>query len=85
MKIVDLQTTVLFKPFKRAISDAAREIPGRDVLFIELVTDSDITGIGFLTGLSVAHGSEIRIINEIIQQSLKPMVLGEDVFTIENL
>jgi D-arabinonate dehydratase len=85
MIIRDLKTTVLYCPFKQNIHDAARRIAGRDVLLVEIFTDEEITGLGFLTGLGVASGSEIIVINEIIEKGLKPMVLGKDPFTIEQL
>ena len=85
MKIVDIRTTFLYQPFETAISDAARSIPGRDVLIVEVITDLDIIGQGFVTGLSIAHGSEIPVIDAIITKGLKPMILGKDVLTIERL
>ena len=78
MRIVDLRTRQLFCPFKETIHDSARAVAGRDVLLVDVVTDNGPTGTGFLTGLGVAHGSEIPVINAIIVQSLKPMLLGED-------
>jgi D-arabinonate dehydratase len=50
-----------------------------------MITDLDIIGQGFVTGLSVAHGSEIPVIDAIITKGLKPMILGKDVLTIERL
>ncbi|MFZ7101980.1 MAG: mandelate racemase/muconate lactonizing enzyme family protein [Peptococcaceae bacterium] len=85
MKIVDLKTTLLYAPFKEAISDAARKIAGRDVLLVEIFTDDGITGLGFLTGLGVASGSEIPVINAIIEKGLKPMIIGQDPFNFERL
>ncbi len=85
MKIRDLKTTILYCPFKQNIHDAARRIAGRDVLLVEIFTDEEITGLGFLTGLGVASGSEIVVINEIIEKGLKPMVLGQDPLSIERL
>lgn len=78
MRITDLKTTLLFKPFQEQIHDAARKIVGRDVLLAEISTDEGVSGLGFVTGLGVAHGSEIHVINEIIEKGLKPMLLGED-------
>ncbi|WP_051534121.1 mandelate racemase/muconate lactonizing enzyme family protein [Desulfitibacter alkalitolerans] len=85
MKIVDVRTTELFYPFRENVHDAARQISGRDVLLVEIITDEGVNGIGFLTGLGVAHGSEIPVINTIIHKGLKPMVLDQDPFTIEKL
>jgi len=85
LKIIDLKTTLLYAPFKEKISDAARKISGRDVLLIELFTDEGITGLGFLTGLGVAFGSEMQVINAIVEKGLKPMVIGQDPFNFERL
>ena len=85
MKIVDLKTTVLYCPFRQSIYDAARQIAGRDVILVEVLTDEEITGLSFLTGLGVAHGSESLVINEIIEKGLKPMVVGKDPFSINRL
>ncbi|MDA8228540.1 MAG: mandelate racemase/muconate lactonizing enzyme family protein [Desulfitobacterium hafniense] len=85
MKIIDLKTTLLFCPFQEVIHDAARQIAGRDVILIEIFTDEGITGVGFLTGLGVAYGSESIVINDIIEKGLKPMIVGQDPFSIERL
>lgn len=83
MKITDIKTTVLFYPFKENVSDAARTIPGRDVILIQLCTDEGINGLSFLTGLGVACQSEAPIINEIIIRALKPIIKGQDPFNVE--
>ncbi|MEW6625052.1 MAG: mandelate racemase/muconate lactonizing enzyme family protein [Bacillota bacterium] len=85
MKVIDLKTTLLFYPFKENVHDAARKISGRDVILIEIMTDDGITGLSFLTGLGVAHGSEAPVINMIIEKALKPMIVGQDPFSIERL
>ncbi|CAM3488479.1 arabinonate dehydratase [Aeromicrobium ponti] len=85
MKITDVKTTLLYSPFKEKINDAARKIAGRDVILIEIQTDEGITGVGFLTGLGVASGSEAVIIKDIIDKSLKPIVLQQDPLRIERL
>ncbi len=78
MRIVDLRTRHLFCPFKETIHDSARAVVGRDVLLLEVLADNGLIGLGFLTGLGVAHGSEIPVINAIVTQALRPMLLGED-------
>jgi D-arabinonate dehydratase len=85
MKIIDVKSTLLYKPFNEGIYDAARLIKGRDVLIIEIITDEDKIGIGFLTGLGVAYGSEMPIIKTIVDLALKPTIVGEDPTNIERL
>ena len=85
MKITNVKTTILFAPFPEAIADAARTIGGRDVLLVDIETDEGITGTGISTGLGVASGSEIHIIDAIILQALKPMLLGQDPLLIDHL
>jgi D-arabinonate dehydratase len=85
LKITDLKTTVLFCPFPEIIADAARSIKGRDVLLVEIDTDEGLTGLGFITGLGVAHGSEIPVINTIVSDALRPTVIGRDPLTIDRL
>ncbi len=83
MKISEVRTTTLFAPFKNAISDAARSIAGRDVILIEVKTDEGLSGLGFLTGLGVAYGSEAKILSTIINEALTPGLVGQDPFQIE--
>lgn len=78
MRIIDMKTRHLLCPFTETIHDAARAIAGRDVLLVELFTDNGLTGLGFLTGLGVADGSEMPIIEHIVTAALKPMLIGED-------
>ena len=85
MIITNIKTRVLFAPFPEAIADAARVIAGRDVLIVEVVTDEGYVGTGILTGLGVAYGSEIHIIDSVITQSLKPMLIGKDPLLINDL
>lgn len=85
MKILDLKTIVLFCPFDNSIFDAEREIKGRNIILIDILTDEGINGSSFITGVGVANGSEIKVINTIIENALKPIILGEDPFVVEKL
>jgi D-arabinonate dehydratase len=85
MKIIDVKTTLLFSPFKETVHDAARKISGRDVILIEIESNEGITGVGFLTGLGVAYGSEAIILKEIIDRGLKPLLINQDPQSIEFL
>ncbi|MDR2456459.1 MAG: mandelate racemase/muconate lactonizing enzyme family protein [Deltaproteobacteria bacterium] len=78
MIIREIRTTALFAPFRNPIADAARAIAGRDILLVEVGTDEGLSGLGFLTGLGVAHGSEIKIIKTIIDEALAPGLVGQD-------
>ena len=85
MKITDVKTTLMFKPFKQMISNAVRNIPGRDVILIEVLTDEGITGIGFVTGMGAGFQSEAPVIQYCIEKTVKPMVLGKDPLAREQL
>lgn len=85
MKITNIKTTLLYKPFKTAIANASRVIPGRDIILIEIETDEGLTGVGFLTGMGVAYNSEAGLVKDNIDRALKPMLIGCDPFAREHL
>ena len=85
MKITDVKTTLLFKPLKKMISNASRNIPGRDIILIEVFTDEGVTGTGFLTGMGAGMQSEAKVINYCINETVKPMVVGKDPLAREQL
>ncbi len=85
MRIVDVRTIVLNQKNETVVQDGVHTIAGRDVLLVELLSDEGITGLGFVTGLEVAHGSEIRTIDLIIREGLRPMLLGEELFRTERI
>jgi D-arabinonate dehydratase len=75
----------MVKPFDRMVSSAYRNMSVRDVILVEIFTDEGITGVGFLTGLGVAHQSESPIIKYCIDKALRPMIVGQDPFAREHL
>ncbi|MHB0871013.1 MAG: mandelate racemase/muconate lactonizing enzyme family protein [Chloroflexota bacterium] len=85
MKITDIKTTLLNQKNETIVQDGVHTIAGRDVLLVEVDTDEGASGIGFLTGLEVAFGSEIRTIELVIREGLKPMVVGEELFRTERI
>ena len=85
MKITNCISKILSKELPYEINDAVRKISYRDIILIRITTDENITGIAFLTGLGVAYGSELMIINQIIQNSLKPFLIGEDPLNINKI
>jgi L-alanine-DL-glutamate epimerase-like enolase superfamily enzyme len=90
MKVTDLKTMVVEnEPLYSFGEDAPRYIGGKYLLFIELVTDEGITGLGErVTGGGIGQGnnfptedmqSQITLIHEIGRQ----YVIGEDPFNVE--
>jgi L-alanine-DL-glutamate epimerase-like enolase superfamily enzyme len=53
----------------------------RDLLLVEIHTDSGLTGIGE----SASHGGPLITTKTIVEQELKPYLLGEDPLNIERL
>jgi len=85
VKIIDVKTTLVSKPLQKTISDASRNIPSRDIVLVEIITDENLTGVGFLTGVGAAFRSEAPIIKYIIDKALKPMIVGKDPLAREQL
>lgn len=85
MRITEVRTTVLNQKNETIVQDGVHTIAGRDILLVEIETDGGVSGIGFVTGLEVAHGSEIRTIDLIIREGLRPMLLGEELFRTERI
>ncbi|MCL4370337.1 MAG: mandelate racemase/muconate lactonizing enzyme family protein [Chloroflexi bacterium] len=83
MKIVDVRTTLLNQKNDVVVQDGVHTVAGRDVLLVEVDTDEGVNGLGFLTGLEIAFGSEMRSIDLIIREGLRPLVVGEELFRTE--
>jgi len=75
--ITDVTTTVLRNPDAPGIQDATirHRDTGRSALFVHLKTDAGVEGLG--VGTTVAR--------EIIERSLKPLLVGQDPLCIEKL
>ena len=85
MKITDVKTTVLVRPHEITVGNATRPMPSRDVLLAEVFTDEGATGLGYITGSGAAGGSEIFVIQSIVDKALVGMAKGEDPFCVEKL
>lgn len=79
MKITDVKTTYIFIPHLGGIKDATiRHVtPGRGQCFVHIYTDEDLEGLG------VGDGG--RAAQTLINESLKPILIGADPLFIEKL
>ena len=79
MQITDVKTTVLSMPHLTGIQDATiRHLEqGRTQCFVHIVTDEGLEGLG--------TGGGARAAREIIEGSLKPILIGQDPLNIEQL
>jgi L-alanine-DL-glutamate epimerase-like enolase superfamily enzyme len=79
MKIKDITTTVLSMPHLSGIQDATirHRGQGRSVCFAHVITDSGLEGLGLGGG---AHAAR-----EVIERTLKPILVGQNPFYIEKL
>lgn len=79
MKITDIKTTVLSIPHLEGIQDATirHRAPGRSQCFVHVMTDSGLAGLGLGGGAQAAR--------EVIERTLKPILVGQDPLYIEKL
>ena len=79
MKITDVKTTYIFIPHLSAIQDATirHPTPGRGQLFVHILTDEGLEGLGV--------GAGGRAAQVLIDESLKPILVGQDPLYIEKL
>jgi L-alanine-DL-glutamate epimerase-like enolase superfamily enzyme len=85
MKIKDLRTYLLYEPFPNVLYSGRGRVAGRDVLIVEIETDEGIMGHSFITGLQVAFGAEIKVLELIINQGLKGFIIDADPFMTEEI
>ena len=79
MKITDVKTTYIYIPHLGSIQDATirHPTPGRGQCFVHILTDEGLEGLG------VGDGG--RAAQVLINDSLKPILLGADPLYIEKL
>lgn len=85
MKISEVVVTAYSKPFEQSVDRPDRRIRQRDILVVTIATDDGCSGLGFLTGLHLASGSELSILHIIAERALRPALLGQDPRDIERL
>lgn len=83
MKIIGTKTTLLYRPNDQAYSNASRICYGRDLILIEIFTDEGISGLGCVTGMSVANNSEGDYMRYTLDRVILPMIIGWDPFQRE--
>jgi L-alanine-DL-glutamate epimerase-like enolase superfamily enzyme len=71
--IVDVRTTLLRYPYERPIASGGGLIHARPALLVEVTTDAGVTGVG-----ESAAGSR-----SLIDEELRPLLLGQDPLRIE--
>lgn len=79
MKITDIPVNIVSCPYKRVdwISSLGKAVK-RDTVILQVYTDEGVTGIG-----ETHHASAPPVIATIIEKVLKPILIGEDPFSIE--
>ncbi|HHY47618.1 MAG TPA: mandelate racemase/muconate lactonizing enzyme family protein [Firmicutes bacterium] len=82
MKVVDLKVHLLSAPIdpRYAWKSSLGYSVKRDTVVVEVQTDEGITGYG-----ESNHALSPTVIAEIIQETLKPLVIGEDPFYVEKI
>lgn len=79
MKITDVQAIVLQYKYENGIADAQNYFSTRNAVIVKVFTDEGIIGIGE----SACFGGPPSVTKYIIENELKPIVIGEDPTLIE--
>lgn len=74
MKIDDISTMILRYTYEKGIADAQNFFAARNAVIVKVHTDSGIVGIGE----SASFGGPPQTTKYMIEQELKPMLIGED-------
>ena len=85
MKIVEIKTSHLAKNISNPVQDAILKSTQRDILLAEIKTDEGVTGVGFITGLGAANGSEGPVLKYCMDKCLAPMMIGKDPLAREQI
>jgi len=80
MKITDVRATMVSCPCEPLISGIEYSTK-RNLLLVEIDTDSGITGVGE----SASHGGPLISTKTIVEEELKPYLIGENPLNIERL
>lgn len=81
MRITDVTTLKVAYTPPEPMADAIHYIPSRRALLVQVHTDEGYTGLGESGGF----GGSAESVEDIILRDLRPLLLGQDPFTIERL
>ena len=80
MRIIDVKASVVSTPFQGKWRSWLGVAKKRDIVVVQVFTDEKIVGIG-----EAHHGSSPMLVADIIVNSYKPVLLGQDPLLIEFL
>lgn len=81
MKITDVSTIRLSYRMETPMADAIHYMPERTLLIVQVHTDTGPIGMGE----AASYGGDLESMEALVHGVLKPIVLGEDPFTVERL
>lgn len=81
MKITDINTICLKYPYQSFIADGCSPCYGRSAVLVLIQTGSGITGIGECA----TFGGSLAAVQSIIEDQLKPLLIGQNPLDIEYL
>jgi L-alanine-DL-glutamate epimerase-like enolase superfamily enzyme len=81
MRITDVSTIRLRYRMDTPMADAIHYMPERPLLIVQVHTDTGLTGMGE----AASYGGDLESMEALVLGVLKPIVLGEDPFTVERL
>jgi L-alanine-DL-glutamate epimerase-like enolase superfamily enzyme len=81
MTITDVVAIALSYPLAQPMADAIHYIPSRLALLVQVHTDEGITGLGE----AAAYSAVPSVLAAVVQEELRPILVGEDPFRVERL
>lgn len=85
MQITDVRATIVSIPRRRPLKTAYGEIADTTTVVVQVDTDADITGLGQTVAPAPWYGASAEAISSNIHSYLRPAVLGQDPFNVEQL
>ena len=85
MKITDINLYHLSVPLKKPFKTALRTVESAEETIVEITTENGITGLGEAPPTAVITGDTNESIRGIIEQKIRPALLGEKVDNLERL
>jgi L-alanine-DL-glutamate epimerase-like enolase superfamily enzyme len=79
MNITNIRTVAVRVPIERPTAISTRQLTGRDYILVWIDTDAGHTGIGYTYAGTVGG----RAVYDLVQEVLRPLLLGQDARLIE--